>query len=485
MKAIKYLLAGAMMIGFTAPTMAQDDKAIIDQATSVIKSKPADLKEQLNTFYKANKKNTEVLVGIGEALLEIKDTANAAKFANYALERDTKCADAYTLLGNIEVEKDNGGKAAAYFEQAIYWNKELQRKNPSHKLDPEPYKKYAVMNSAVNFRTSIEMLERLRTDIPGYPVDLQIARLYERGGKITEAIASYEKVDRSKMEPVDFAGFGLMYYLDKQFDKSMSLMKEALQKYARNESLNRIALMNAIALKNWDEGLFYGDKLFNHSDSTDLKDLDYNNYAQAYIGKGQFDEAIAMYKKCIEVSKADKEAVNAIHKEISNAYMKKGDFENSMKEYEIYLNNTSSKTVSDMQGLAEMHYKHAADLTGEAQMAEIKAADDIYAEIQEKYSNDEDIISYVLNRRGTLNAIMDPDSKQGLAKPIFEKQIQLIEPKADKGETDNKRLITAYRYMMSYALLIAENKEEAKGWADKILSLDPENTQAQAVKELK
>ena len=35
MKAIKYLLMGAMMIGFSAPTMAQDNKATIDAISKV------------------------------------------------------------------------------------------------------------------------------------------------------------------------------------------------------------------------------------------------------------------------------------------------------------------------------------------------------------------------------------------------------------------------------------------------------------------
>lgn len=44
MKAMKYLVMGALMIGFGSPVMAQDGtKADIDAVKKIISSKPADL----------------------------------------------------------------------------------------------------------------------------------------------------------------------------------------------------------------------------------------------------------------------------------------------------------------------------------------------------------------------------------------------------------------------------------------------------------
>lgn len=59
MKAIKYLLAGAAITLFAAPTMAQDVKAQIDAITKVIvdnKSNPDAVKDQIKDFVKENKK---------------------------------------------------------------------------------------------------------------------------------------------------------------------------------------------------------------------------------------------------------------------------------------------------------------------------------------------------------------------------------------------------------------------------------------------
>ena len=414
MKTMKYLVLGALMLSLSVPAAAQEEKAAIESATQIIKSNAPDAEKQVKAIYKKNKKNGEVVVGIGRAYFEARDTARAREYAE--LGTKLKYSPAYVLLGDIAA--------------------------------------------------------------------LPIARLYDNAGKINEAITYYEKVDRSKMEPGDLAKFALKYYLNKDYEKSMSVVTEGLNKFPRSSSLNRVGLMTTIATESFDDALNYADRLFNKSDSAEIKDFDYSNYAKAYIGKGNYDEAVALYRKAMEVSEADKDAVNNIYKDISDAYMKKGDFDAAVAEYRKYLDGTSSKTASDYSSLAEMYYKHAADLQGDEQIASIKKADEIYQELQERFANNQDVVSYVLNRRGTLNVLMDPDSKQALAKPIYEQLMQMLEAKAERTDTDKKRLITCYRYMLSYDFTVQDNKEAAKGWAQKILEIDPENEQAKAVMEL-
>ena len=473
MKAIKYAFVGALMLSLSAPVVAQDNKAAIDEAAQLVKSK-ADVKE-IKSFAKKYKKNGEVLTGLARAFYEQQDTANARVYATQA--STLKYAPAYVLLGDIAALADDGGAAGMMYQQAMHFD-------PKY---PDSYIKYATMYSKVDPNGAVSTLETLRTNNPDFPVDLPLAKLYMKANKLDDAIASYDKwyatTDYSKTEPGDVAGYALIHYMKKNYDKSMQIIGEASQKYPRSSSINRIGLMNTIAQKKFDDALFWGDRLFNKSDSMNFNDFDYTNYAQAYVGKGQYDEAIALYRKGMEVSKADKDAVNNLLKEISDAYMQKGDFDSAVAEYRKYLEGTSKKTASDYSTLAEMYYKHAADLEGDAQKASIKECDKIYAEVEELFANNPDVLAYVLNRRGTLNVILDPDSKEGLAKPIFEKLMQLMEGKADRTDADNKKLVTSYRYLMSYTLLVEDNKQGARDWAQKILTIDPENEQAKQVIE--
>lgn len=469
MKTMKYLFLGALMLSVSAPVAAQEGQAAVEAVQQLIKSGAPDLAKQVNSIYKKNKKDANVINGIARAFFEARDTANAKLYAE--LGSKLKSSDSYVLLGDIAALADDGGGAARYYDQAIYFDE----------TNAEAYRKYAIIYSRISFQSSIDKLEQLRTKVPGYPVDLPIARLYDNAGKIDDAIRYYEKVGLDQMEARDLAMFALKYNLNKDFDKSLNVVENGLKRFPRSSSLNRVGLMNTIAKEDFDGALNYGDRLFNKSDSVELKDMDFVNYAKAYVGKGSYQEAIDLYRKGIEVSQADKDAVNNLRKEISDAYMKMGDFDNAVKEYRAYLDNTSSKTASDYSGLGEMYYKHAADLQGEEQMASIKMADEVYQDMQQRFANNPDVLAYVLNRRGTFNVIMDPDSKQGLAKPIFEQLMQMMEAKADRTAADDKKLITAYRYLLSYDLLVQDNKAAAKSWAEKILTLDPENEQAKAV----
>ena len=72
----------------------------------------------------------------------------------------------------------------------------------------------------------------------------------------------------------------------------------------------------------------------------------------------------------------------------------------------------------------------------------------------------------------------DPDQKTSSANPDFEKFISIGSADPVKNKKD---LIEAYNYMAANALINANNKEEAKGFANKVLELDPTNAQAQSV----
>jgi tetratricopeptide (TPR) repeat protein len=67
---------------------------------------------------------------------------------------------------------------------------------------------------------------------------------------------------------------------------------------------------------------------------------------------------------------------------------------------------------------------------------------------------------------------MDPDSKRGLAKPKFETFIQ----KASVDTVQNaKELVEAFQYL-GYYNLKKENYNDANYWYDRILTIDPKNS---------
>ena len=129
MKAIKYFFAGALMLGISAQVMAQDTKSKIDAITKVIVSNngagPA-VKDAVKLFIKENKKEAEALAGLGRAYLDIKDQANALKYADMAIKANKSNAAGYLLKGDMAAINDNGGEAAMWYQTAT----QFDPKNP-------------------------------------------------------------------------------------------------------------------------------------------------------------------------------------------------------------------------------------------------------------------------------------------------------------------------------------------------------------------
>ena len=84
MKAIKYLIMGVLLAGFSATANAQVEE--LNAALSAIKSKAPNAADLAKTAFKKNKKDPEALMKIARAYFEQKDTAGAKQFARYANE---------------------------------------------------------------------------------------------------------------------------------------------------------------------------------------------------------------------------------------------------------------------------------------------------------------------------------------------------------------------------------------------------------------
>ena len=473
MKTIKYFVMGAVLAGFSTTVMAQDGtKADIDAVKKIISSKPANLADQMKPFDKKNKKNVENLVAFGRAFYEVKDTVNAFKYADMAMKADKKYAPAYVLMGDIKALADDGGGAAAMYDQAIYFDPK----------NPEAYRKYASVYRKISPQGAISKLNDLRTQLPDYPVDAIIGHINYISNNFEGAMSSFEAVPREKLEKMDIIEYVSSAYFSGQHQKALDMAKFGLINEPRNSTLNRLAMFCNTELENYTEALDYADRLFNKSDSANFSYMDYVYFGNALNGNKQHDEAIQQFQKALQQDFDNPDKRAGVVKTLSDAYKGIKDFDNATKYYEQYLKDVSHASASDNAGLGQLYVQWASNLEGDEQIAKFQKADDIYANLLTKYQDVED---YVAFQRARIGMYMDPESKQELAKPHYEKLVELLEPKAEKDATDTKRLIEAYRYLISYHFVIKENKAAAHEIANKLLLIDPENEVAKQVLSVK
>lgn len=470
MKTIKYLFIGAMMLTFAAPATAQDEKAVIDQITNAIKSKPADLNAQVKAVYKKYKKSPAVLVAIGQAYYDVKDTANARTYAEYGMK--LKYSPAYMLMGDIKAYGDDGGGAAAFYDQAIYFDPK----------NPEPYYKYASVYRKISPTQAVAKLEDLRIHRPDIAVDALAGRIYYTSNEFDKAIAAFNKADKNKMEERDISNFAMAYYFKGEYAKSLDIAKFGLKNSPRSAAFNRLAFFNCTDLKDYDIALAYADALFNKSDSAKFSYFDYTYYGNALNGAKKHDEAITMFKKALEQEFDSKDKRAGVIKALSDAYSTQEKYDEAIEFYNQYLQEYSTPTATDYAGLPQLYYYKSAKAEGQAKTDDLKKADQLYAELMAKYP---DAAEYATFWRARVNNAIDDDQKNGLAKPYYEKLIELYSSRTELNDSDNNRLKECYLYLISYYARVANDIPSAKNAAGKLLEIDPDNGIAKQVMEIK
>jgi len=465
MKAIKYFMFGALMMGFSVQSAAQEDnKTIIEAAKSIIKSKPADMDKQMKNVYKQNKKNPAVLVGVARAFYEAKDTANARVFAGYAIEackKDrTQSAPAYIILGDIAALANEGGDAAQWYNQATY----------ADPKNPDGYYKYALVYRKVSPKGAVEKLMELKKHVPDYPVEAISGHIYYNSNEFAKAAESFKAAGLNKLEESYITEYALSLYFMGKNQEALDVAKFGVSKDPRNAGFNRLAFFNSTELEKFDEALQYADALFNKSDSAKFSYMDYTYYGNALNGLKRPDEAIKAYEQALgmEFDNNDKKA--GVIKQLAEAYKQKDDFDNAIKYHQEYMNTVSKSGANDIAGLAQLYVSKAASVPAAEQRAYFEKAIAEYGKI----TTDPEFAAFMSARVANY---MDPELKEGLAKPFYEKLVSLITSKSEKENTDAPRLKQSYWYLASYYMMNNDDAKAKEYW-QKLLEIDPENENA-------
>lgn len=461
MKILKYVFVGAVLLGFSAPVMAQNVQSQVDAIAKLVKANkdnPKAIKDQIKDFEKANKKNATALAGLGRAYLDIKDTLNTRIYAEKAIKADRKNAAGYLLQGDLAAYNNDGGTAAMWYEQAI----------GADPKSPTGYIKYARVYQKVDAAGAEEKLRVLSTLDPNYPVDAEIAHMYYANNKFGKAFENYQKVDKSKIEDDKLVEYALAAYFLNKPQESLEVAEYGAQKYPRNAGLNRLSFYNLTDLKQYDKALTYADALMNRSDSVKLVARDYLYLGHAYKGAGKVEEAIANLNKSYELDNSQ----NDVIKLISDTYLDGKNYDKAIEYYNKYMQGVENKRVSDYTALAKIYMTMADDPARKTEALE--KADKVYADMAQTFPSNKSFCAY---QRAHIHYAMNPDMKRGEAKPYYEEYASLVEAKADKSSAEIKTLAEAYNYLAVYYVQ-NDDMTTAKEYATKLQAIQPENETA-------
>ena len=474
MKTIKYLVMGVLLAGFSATANAQEVE--LQAAIDAIKSKAPNVAELAKTAYKKNKKNAEALMKVARAYYEQKDTAGANLFANYANEAGkpkNAYAPAFMMLGDVEAAYGtDGGKAAGYYNQAIHFDP----------TNPEGYKKWALVYRKISPNQAAAKLQEMKRNCPNEDIDAAIAHIYMLAGDEKQAYENYAKADVNKLDKGNLNEFVRASYFTGHFEDALKAAEAGLKLEPRNPTFNRLAMFSNYELKKYDAAKAYIHKYFNETDSAKFSEYDHFYTALIYQALEDKENMYAQYDKALElVNDSSMIKRYAILKSVSDSYLKDQQFDNAIKYYNDYLACKPDLNSDDMEGVAKIYSKYAdADDARKPEL--VGKAIDAYRAMADKFPIQSIYAAY---QCATMNNKLDKTGEKGLAKPDYQKVVDLLANKADRDNSENTMLKYSYHYLMSNAFIYGKNKALAKEYADKILAIDPEYAPALQIKDLK
>ena len=473
MKAIKYLVMGALLTGFSATANAQE--AELNAALDGIKSQAPNVAKLAEVAFKKNKKNPEAILKIAQAFYAQKDTANARKYANLSNEAGKpkyQFAPAYLLLGDIEASYGtDGGKAASYYNQAITFNPK----------NPEGYKKWAMVYRKISPTQAAKKLEEMKVQCPDEDIDAFKGHIFMLANDEKQAYENYVKADINKLDKLGLNEFVRCSYFTGHFADAVRAAEAGIKLEPRNPTFNRIAMFANYELKNYDAAKSYIHKYFYETDSAKISEYDHFYTALIYQALEDKANMYAHYDKALELVN-DQSMIKrwAILKSVSDSYLKEKEFENAIKYYEQYLACKPNLNFDDEEGMANIYSKYGdADPAKKKEMT--NKAIEIFGTLAEKYPVQ---VVYATFMRAGLNNKLDDNMKNNLAKADYQKVVDLLANKADRTKGEDTMLKTSYHYLM-YNAFLNKNTAGAKEIAEKILVIDPEYKSALEILKLK
>ena len=475
-----FLLSASL---YAQEPLSQDMAKQVDKIAAMIKDNPDAAEDAFDELLKGkNKKNVSLLVAIGKAYLDNGKMDAAKEYAERARKVDSKNGESYVLQGDIALSVKDVGTACGYYEQAILFDEDCY----------DAYYKYANAYIGVNPQLSVNMLLKLKEKHPTeIRVDRELANAYYQMGSYGKAKQVFDEyMQKGNPDVQDYSRYSMLLYLNKDYAQSLDMVNKGLAMEADNHLLKRLKMYDLYETKAYTEGIQASDVFFADPNNPDYVYMDYLYRGRLYAANNEVDKAMVEFDKAM---KADEKSEHPeIAKEASEAQQKAQNYPEAIRFYQLYLDGMKDKAeVTDLFMFGRLYYMAAGAMTptpGDSttnqsvaavdtiqRKAYLMEADTIFAQVAERVPD-----NYLGNFwRARTNAMLDPETTMGLAKPYYEKALAILEqnPKASKNV-----LIECESYL-GYYYFLKEEYEQSKVYWEKILAIDPENATAKQAME--
>ena len=420
------------------------------------KGQVAPAEAQFDAAAKATKnKDAKVLTMIAQAYGEAdsKDTGKAQAYLTSAQTGNKTKVDPALMVarGDIFLHSDQGGgEAMNSYDQAI-------AANPSY--TQAYYKKGALSVRSRNFTAARESLNKAIELDPSYaPAYRELADMYYYAGQYDLALSNFQKykslAENSTATDAQYASF---LYLTKKYAEALTEVNKVLQKDPKNLTMNRLKPYLLYETSDYAGASAAMDTYMKVAPADKIIAEDYIYQTKIMSKTGRGDEAVSLISKIIT---KDPSKACDFQNDLATIYVNKKDYKGAASVYKYKLTNCKGDLTDQ--------FRLAGAFTGDKQYTRADSVYNIILTAKPTYAP-----GYLA--RAKVNSYIDPEAKQGLAKPYYEKYIELSK-KAEGADAAKFKegVVEANGYLGVYNFQKGD-KAAALSYFEQVLALDPEN----------
>lgn len=396
-------------------------------------------------------KNAQVLNAIGEYYVLSATTAELPKGIEYlkkSIEVESKNATGWMLLGDAYGRQAEGSKQLESYNKAAT----LVHSVPLLKM------KYGKLyTSSRNYELAIKYhKEGLAVDSTYGPIYRELGDTYTRYKKYDLAISNYKTylsyIDRNDKVEFQYGDFLLRSHDYEGAVKTFNALEQ--RKFDSPFLYNRRAVCY-YELGKYDLAKKDIETYFKKVNALNTTSADYEYFGKILLKTGQDSLGVVQLESAVErdASRLD------LYGEIGNYYYSKEDYAKAVQ----YMSKQLTPTTKDPKVFYELGQAYFYN-------KEYAKADSSFAKLVELKPTV--YIGYLWRARAV--AAQDPETKLGLAKPYYEKVIEICSANGAKYKDE---FIESNEYIAYYYTVNRDKAKADAAWKN-ILVLDPANSKA-------
>ena len=431
--------------------------------------KDADANTNLFKAKTLGAKNATVLTELAEAYITApgtsKNPTQAVTLLDEALKYDSKSAEAHILKGDalLDLHPTEGGPAIKEYEEA----QKLNPKSPKAVL-----RQGKLFLRARNYQLALEKYkEAIKIDPTFAPAYIELAELYHRANQDNNAIEPAKKYlelnGGSLYARGRYAGF---LYENKQYSDATKEIEDIQKKDTSDAYLYRLLgysydeMGNKTDTAAYSKGLRAISKFFQKTNGKNFNYIadDYRHKGILLSKTGKDSLGVLELQKAIDLD-ATKNC--ELYGEIGKIWMKAKKYDKAIVAYEKLPG--CGKTLS-----GQNYYDLGrACMYGPKDYAK---ADTCFSKLI-RVSPPTYAVGYFWKAKAEVQ--LDPKNEKWLAKPDYEKGLELVKPEERAAPANKNNVIDASSYLGYYYVKLKDN-EKAKPYWTIVKELDPNNEKA-------